>query len=103
MDLDSCDGTAGTFGWDPVIIQIGFRWTGSGKALMSLLDQRLNALGWARGAVTSWSSDQGPNATWIRPPGHAPTEEFALDAPTLGLPWTATVEAKPIGPLVRGC
>ena len=100
---DSCDGMAGTFGWDPVIIQVGFRWTGSGKALVTLLDQRLSALGWARGAVTSWSSDKGPDASWISRPGHAPAEEFALDAPTLGLPWTATIEAKPMGPLVGGC
>lgn len=100
---DSCDGMAGTFGWDPVIIQIGFQWKGSDKALMNLLNQRLNARGWARGAVTSWSGDQGPDANWISPLGHGPTEEFALDAPADGLPWMATIEAKPMGPLVKGC
>src|SRR5262249_56336126 len=75
---DSCDGMAGTFGWDPVVIQVGFRWTGSRHALVDLLEERLGARGWARGAAPSWGDDDGADAVWIGPHGHAPAEEFAL-------------------------
>lgn len=99
---DSCDGMAGTFGWDPVIIQVGFRWTGSSQALVDLLNEQLSARGWAGRAEQSWA-DNG-DAVWISPHGHAPTEEFALESP---IPpdkqWMAMVEAKPQGQLVKGC
>lgn len=100
---DSCDGIAGTFGWDPVAIQIGFPWTGSSRALVKLLNERLSDLGWGRGGVPSWSSDQGPDANWISPSGPAPAEVFALDSPLESHRWMATIEAKPQGPLVHGC
>lgn len=47
---DSCDGRPGTFGWDPVVIQVGFRWAGTTRALVRLLGGRLAARGWAAGA-----------------------------------------------------
>jgi hypothetical protein len=99
---DSCDGMAGTFGWDPVIIQVGFRWTGSSQALVNLLNERLGARGWARGAVPSWAGDDDPTV-WIRPHGLAPAEAFTLDPPMGNRQWMAVVEAKPQGQLVRGC
>lgn len=99
---DSCDGMAGTFGWDPVIIQVGFRWAGSSQALAGLLDERLTARGWARGAEPSWAD--GGDAIWISPHGRAPTTEFAIESPVLpGRQWMALVEAKPQGSLVKGC
>jgi len=105
---DSCDGMAGTFGWDPAVIQVGFRWTGSSHALVGLLNDRLGARGWARGAAPSWSGDD-QSIAWISPHGHPPAEVFTLDPP---LPanhivpkneWTATVLAKPQGQLAKGC
>lgn len=106
---DSCDGMAGTFGWDPVVIQVGFPWTSSSRTLVGLVDKRLAARGWARGAAPSWSGDETPIA-WISSHGHAPTEMFTLDPPIPGSTnvapsnqWTATIEAKPQGQLVSGC
>ncbi len=99
---DSCDGMAGTFGWDPVIIQAGFQWAGSRQALVALIDERLTARGWTRGAELSWAD--GGDAIWIGPHRRVPTEEFALDAPVPpGRQWMVTVEAKPQGQLVTGC
>ena len=101
---DSCDGMAGTFGWDSVVIQVGFRWTGSHRALVELLNARLRALGWAKsGAVPPWAGDQGPGPHWIRPSGPAPVQAFALDSPVGNHQWTAVIEAKPQGQLVGGC
>lgn len=95
---DSCDGMAGTFGWDPVVIQVGFPWNGSGHALVGLLNERLGARGWARGTAPSWSSDDAPIA-WIGPHGHAPMAQFSLDSmPGEAHQWMAVVEAKPTRP-----
>lgn len=99
---DSCDEMAGTFGWDPVVVQVGFRWAGSSKALMGLLDKRLGARGWARGAAPSWGD--GGDAVWVGPRAHSPAEEFSLGSmPGADHQWQALVEAKPQGQLVRGC
>ena len=99
---DSCDGRAGTAGWDPVIIQAGFRWAGGSRALAGLLDERLTARGRARGAGPSWAG--GGDVIWISPRGRAPAAEFAIESPVLpGGQWMALVEAKPQGPLVKGC
>jgi hypothetical protein len=101
---DSCDGLAGTFGWNSVAIQVGFRWTGSRRGLVDLLNARLGALGWAKsGAVPRWAGDQGPGSHWISPPGPSPAEAFALDPPDQRHQWTAVIEAKPHGPLSHGC
>jgi len=101
---DSCDGMAGTFGWDPVAIQVGFRWTGSSHALVDLLNERLGARGWAKGPAQPWGDDDGADAVWIGPHGHAPAEEFTLDSmPAGNHQWMAFVEAKPQGQLVKGC
>jgi hypothetical protein len=99
---DSCDGMAGTFGWDPVVIQVGFRWTGSSQALVNLLNERMGAQGWTRGAAPSWGN--GGDVVWIGPHTHTPAEEFSLDSmPGEAHQWMATVEAKPQGQLVKGC
>lgn len=97
---DSCDGMAGTFGWDPPVVQAGFRWTRGRQALVGLLDKRLGARGWVRAAEPSWAS-AGGNAIWVSAHGHA--KEFAIASPITGKQWTAYVEAKPQGQLVKGC
>jgi hypothetical protein len=95
---------AGTFGWDPVAIDVGFRWAGSSHALVGLLNERLGARGWAKGAPPSWSGDDSP-IVWISPHGHVPAAVLTLDPPVLpkSQQWMATVEAKPQGQLAKGC
>lgn len=101
--MDSCDGMAGTFGWDPVIIETGFRWTGTKHSLADLINKRLVARGWATGAAPGWAFDD-PNTVWIYPKGHAATEELSLDSDEpngKGDGWMITIEGRPKGPLVN--
>ena len=83
--VDSCDGVAGTFGWDPAVIQVGFLWAGTTQALVDLLGQRLDAGGWTRGNAPAWAED-GAGDVWNYPPGHAPVETLTLDPHSHG-PW----------------
>lgn len=102
---DSCDGIAGTFGWDPAVIQVGFRWSDSARDLVKLLNARLVAKDWKMGTPPSWGS-AGP-VTWEYPRGASPEETLALEPPIAGRPksdeWMALLQARPVGPLVRGC
>src|SRR5262249_29683247 len=100
---DSCDGMAGTFGWDPVVLQVGFRWTGSSHALAGIVNARLGARGWPRAAAGWWGVDA--EAVGIGWHGHAGAEELALCSPILaGMhQWMVLLEAKPQGQLVKGC
>ncbi len=101
--MDSCDGMAGTFGWDPVIVQAGFRWTGGKEALARLINKRLDSRGWMRGFAPGWANDD-PRLVWIYPKGQTATEELSLDSDALngkGNRWMVTIEGKPKGPLVN--
>jgi hypothetical protein len=96
---DGCDGRAGTFGWDPAIIQIGFVWIGASEALDTTLNFRLSSEGWARGASPSWSEDQSPDPTWDFPRGKTASETFSLGN-LQGNQWIVSIEAKAVGTLV---
>jgi len=100
---DSCDGMAGTFGWDPVRIQVGFLWTGSRQSLVDLLSKRLSLRGWARGAAPVWADSS--YLTWVSPRGPTANEALELDSPSppKSHRWMATVEASPQGRLVGNC
>jgi hypothetical protein len=105
---DGCDGTPGTFNWNPVTIQIGFRWTGTSQALFKLLNRRLAARGWAWGAAPLWSLQSG--SAWVSPRARGTPEVLSFDFPDENLPegsniGTIWLEAKPQGWLagVVGC
>lgn len=100
---DSCDGMAGTFGWDPVVIQVGFSWPGSSRALVEVVSKRMRLRGWARGAAPLWTD--GGDYVWVSPRGHTPSAELELDRPsTAGTDqWMASVQAKPQGRMASGC
>lgn len=71
---DSCDGMAGTFGWDNVIVQAGFEWKGTPAQLFELLNQRLLRVGWesshlvagARNPLYDYAVWSGPLPSGIR-------------------------------------
>jgi hypothetical protein len=103
---DSCDGIRGTFGWDPALVQAGFPWSGPAESLVALINDRLTARGWAMGAVPfSWGN--AGVANWDYPRAGVPEEAFALEPPIEGPvksdQWIAYLEARPDGPLVKGC
>lgn len=101
---DSCDGEAGTYGWDPVVIQVQFQWTGSSEFLTKMVGTRLGALGFeAETTQPYWvnSGDIG-GASWIRKTVSQSPVVVSLSAPIPGVDgdWLATIEAKPHGKLV---
>jgi hypothetical protein len=98
---DSCDGTKGTFGWDPAVIQVGFRSTQSYRALVKLLNRRLVGKGWVVGPAPSWGDGGSP--VWVHSPTREPTEVFALDGLAGSTDLMVFIEAKPEGRLVTGC
>jgi hypothetical protein len=98
---DSCDGTKGTFGWDPAVIQVGFRRAHSYRALVKLLNSRLVARGWGIGSAPSWSD--GGSLVWVHPRTRKPTEVLALDGLAGTSELMVLIEAKPEGRLVSGC
>lgn len=105
---DSCDGAAGTFGWDPVVIQVGFQWSKSPARLIKAVNARLSVLGFhEETAQPSWviEADFG-GQSWIRfdPKLHSPVV-VSLSEPISGgqyqSQWQAGIEAKPDGSLSR--
>jgi hypothetical protein len=101
---DGCPPFPKSFGWDPVIIQAGFLWSGSRQALVDLLNRRLEARGWVRGAAP-WASVD-PADVWIHAQGVAHSEAFSLSPPQpqgTDHQWMATIMSKPNGRLVGSC
>lgn len=99
---DSQDGNAGTFGWDPAVIQIGFEWTRGVQALVKLLNTRLAVRGWEMGPEPCWGDDFAGVATWEYLRGAVPLEALALDSPIENDEWQVELQAKPQGQLI-GC
>jgi hypothetical protein len=99
---DSCDGLAGTFGWDPAIVQMGFRWDKTAQELLAALNARLRAKGWEMGEPPTWGS-AGDADTWDYPPSPAPQEALAIESPVEDNRWMVILEAKAEGPQVKGC
>jgi hypothetical protein len=100
---DGCPPFAASFGWDPVVVQAGFPWTGSRQALVDLLNVRLQARGWVRGAAP-WAHVD-PADVWVRVQGSAPLEAFSVSPPQPqgNHQWMATMMSKPKGRLVGSC
>ncbi len=109
---DSCDGRAGTFGWDPAHVEIDFQWSGSAQALMEELQPRLRAVGFTHVAsIPSWDGAGALDGGWVKeakvfgpvvlvltPPG--PPDP---SVPTVTHQWSEDVEALPHGRLPSGC
>jgi hypothetical protein len=98
---DRCDGRSGTYGWDPVTIQIGFPWSGSQSSLNALIAARLLPLGWQQTEQAPDWGDAGSPA-WTFPAGPSPTETITASASGSGGPM-AFIQALPRGKLVGGC
>lgn len=99
---DSCDGMAGTFGWDPALIQVGFQWAGNSASLTKYLNRRLVPRGLTRGGSPWWGDSGGP--VWVGPRHDAPAEAVVIEPPVGGSDqWMALIEARPVGRIVSGC
>ncbi len=98
---DSCDGRAGTFGWDDVVVQVHFSTTASPDDILAHAQSVLAPEGWrtvpapVAGAVTQhiWRKalDTGDGTVDIEKDSYGTSE------------WTLIAMAPPRGPRVSGC
>jgi hypothetical protein len=91
---DSCDGIAGTFGWDDPSAQIEFTWTGSPTALIGYAEAALAPSGW--GAYTPEVSNGLPGAGWTKRLNNGTTARAQLGANSYGR-WFMFADAAPLG------
>ena len=102
---DSCDGRAGTFGWDDVTVYTQFRTGQRPRRLIATVGEAMRAAGWTR--VTRLTTPLGPGLRWSRPT-RGSTVATAMLAPETrgdgtGISWDLDAVAPPQGPRVSGC
>jgi hypothetical protein len=61
---NSCDGRAGTFGWDNVTVHVQFRTSRQPDALVAQIDEVLTEAGWRRAGASE--TPLGPSTRWLR-------------------------------------
>jgi hypothetical protein len=98
--MDSCDGRPGTQGWDDVVVQIYFQWSGSSSSLLSYAKGRLSNLGW--GAFKVQIQNGVPGGDWIKQLSNGSVAQVQLGAESYG-GWTLSAMAPPIGRQASGC
>jgi hypothetical protein len=98
--MDSCDGRPGTQGWDDVVVQIYFQWSGDSSSLLSYAKDRLSKLGW--GAFKVQAQNGVPGGDWIKQLSNGSVAQVQLGAEPYG-GWTLFATAPPIGRRASGC
>lgn len=103
------DGQAGTFGWDPVVVQAEFQWNRSSASLYRYLDREFTSLGFRYQSVLPCWVTSGPGPGWVNNRMRYGPIVVTLDAPIEGTgysilnhQWQAGIEARPIGRMVDG-
>ena len=98
--MDSCDGMAGTQGWDDVVVQIYFQWNGSSSSLLSYANGRLSQLGW--GSFKVQAQNGVPGGDWLKQLSNGSVAQVQLGAESYG-GWTLFTTAPPVGHRASGC
>ena len=98
--VDSCDGMAGTFGWDDASAQIEFTWPGSPSALIRYVGAALMQFGW--GTYKPEAEDGVPGAAWTRRLSNGTTASAQLGFDPYGA-WHLVALGAPVGKRVSGC
>ncbi len=88
---DSCDGMAGTQGWDQVAVQAGFQWSEGQPALLNYMNPRLTNLGWS-----------GGSKRWTKTLRNG-TGAVLMVSNEGGSHWGLVATASPVGKAVSGC
>ena len=96
---DSCDARPGTFGWDPVVVQIHFRSGLSPDDVESNADAQLRKLGWSSAyqysaPAIAWG--------WTKQLRNVTEAKAQLEVEADGA-WTLIALAPPVGPRAHGC
>lgn len=94
---DSCDGRAGTYGWDDVVVQVHFTTSTPGSEVLANADATLRRLGWQP------DSDAPVGSSWTRVLANGTTARASLDYQAIPDAWTLFVLAPPVGQRASGC
>jgi hypothetical protein len=97
---DACDGMAGTQGWSQVVVQAGFRWDKSERALVSYMEPRLAKLGWA--AMVQTSPSNPPGQIWFKTLSNGARASLSINKEGSSS-WELVAVGKPIGKAASGC
>jgi hypothetical protein len=103
---DSCDGRAGTFGWDNVVVQIHFESASSTDAVLLRADQTFRGLGWSPDYVHDQSTIIQAGWTTRLDNGSLAKAQLSKGLPdqSAAAPrWDLFVTAPPVGPQASGC
>lgn len=97
---DSCDGRVGTGGWDNVVAQINFTWSGSPARLIGEVRTVLERSGW--GSYRPLVNNGIPGGEWSRNLRTGTGASVQLNAEPDGS-WTLIGQALPVGARQKGC
>jgi len=102
---DSCDGQAGTFGWNNVTFDVQFRVREQPDTLVGQVDEVLTGAGWHR--MEASGTPLGPNARWSRTLSGPIVATAVLSEGTRGdgsgTYWDIGAAAPPQGRQASGC
>jgi hypothetical protein len=102
---DSCDGRAGTFGWNKVVVNVQFRTGEQPGALVARTDRLLTVAGWHR--TEAGGTPLGPRVRWSRTVAGSTVASALLSPGTRGggsgTYWDLDAAAPPQGGQVSGC
>jgi hypothetical protein len=99
--VDSCDGIASTRGWSLAVVQVNFDWNRSPQEVISLVDRKMQAIGWTRGV--SAEENFLPAQQWDKQLSEGKTAHTHLVAEPGGKSWTLITFAQPEGKQASGC
>ena len=103
---DSCDGRAGTFGWDNVIVQIHFASKVPSQTLLERADRVLEGLGWSRDYLNEQSTFLQQGWTKRLDDGSVAKVQLSNGVTDQGGPtqrWDLYATAPPVGQQSSGC
>lgn len=108
--LDSCDGQPGTWGHDPVSVQVDFSWQESQGTVLAAVRLALQRVGW-RWTEPTPTTFSGQNygtgdaiGTWVRTlPGGRPATAALFSDTYAPAEWSLIAEAPATLPPPKGC
>jgi len=108
--LDSCDGQPGTWGYDPVTVQVDFSWQQSQSTVLASVRHALELIGW-RWTEPTPATFPGQNygtadaiGTWVRTLRGGRSATAALFSDTYAhAEWSLIAEAPATLPPPKGC
>ena len=97
---DSCDGQAGTFGWNDVVVQVHFRSSTQLREVFAHAASVLARQGWKAGRVSE-PDGRGLRSDWTKPSPSALSVSLSNNTPDTA--WDLFASAAPLGRRASGC